>query len=115
MLKSALHGMSAPTSFSTRRRMGEFFLAARNRPISPPMDVPTQSIFRPWASARPPAGALARRSIAGAPRGGVVVVRRERVFRLVEPATPGAAGHRHARPAAKGRQRGREIVEVAAV
>ena len=71
MRKRALHGISAPTSLSTRRRIGEFFFAARKRPISPPIEVPTQSIF---GSALPvrlpnqrlPAGALARESIAAA-------------------------------------------------
>src|SRR3989442_13304219 len=42
---SAPQGMNAPTSFSTRRRIGALRLAARNIPISPPMEVPTQSIM----------------------------------------------------------------------
>ena len=36
--------MNGPTSLSTKRRMGEFALAASIIPISPPMDVPIQSM-----------------------------------------------------------------------
>ncbi len=35
--------MNGPTSFITNRRIGEFGCAASSMPISPPMDVPTQS------------------------------------------------------------------------
>src|SRR2546430_10754020 len=61
---SAPQGMNAPTSFSTRRRIGALRLAARNIPISPPMEVPTQSIMggggppRSRSSQVPAAGAL---------------------------------------------------------
>ena len=69
---SAPQGMNAPTSFSTRRRIGALRLAARNIPISPPMEVPTQSIMggggppRSRSSQVPAAGAVTRASIAAA-------------------------------------------------
>ena len=40
---SAACGMNGPTSFSTSRRIGVFGWAASIMPISPPIEVPTQS------------------------------------------------------------------------
>src|SRR6266851_4260045 len=44
---SACQGSSGPTSFSTRRRIGELGLAASIIPIRPPIEVPIQSILGP--------------------------------------------------------------------
>src|SRR5712672_2665004 len=109
---SAFQGTMGPTSFRTRRRIGESRLAASIIPIRPPIEVPTQSILgpslAPWSRRSSEPGEQRRRVRK--------ILRKTVVLLVLEPVALAAADDVHARDAAAAlRETRRELVEVPAV